>query len=149
MARSSTSFAPGRSGNPGGRPKSKDFAEALRIELNEADGDTTKLRKLAAKLVQIGMDGDLNAIREIADRIDGKPTQDVGVEVQEDRTVTVSWLTAERDNDRERAKSVLKLLSDDKAEGDELLPTKNTMTANGHSRGLANETDDLEYLEID
>ncbi len=61
------------------RPKSeKTFANMLRLQLKEAHasgGDN--LRKVAEALVNKAIDGDVPAIREIADRIDGKVPQAV------------------------------------------------------------------------
>jgi hypothetical protein len=65
-------FAKGQSGNPGGRPKDKPFADALRMELMAAGADHRALRKIARALIAKAEDGDLPAIREIADRLDGK-----------------------------------------------------------------------------
>lgn len=68
-------FKKGQSGNPGGRPKTKPFVEAIREEVQEADGNRTKLQAIAAKLVEKAMEGDMAAIKEVADRLDGKPAQ--------------------------------------------------------------------------
>ena len=62
-----------------GRPigsvnRAKPFADALRMEIC-AGNDPRHLRALARKLFEKALDGDLSAIREIADRLDGKPTQ--------------------------------------------------------------------------
>ena|ERR1700733_7391607 len=70
-------FQAGQSGNPGGRPKEKPFRDALRLELAAlGDDDPKALRGLARKLLAsaAGDDG-LQAIREVADRLDGKPAQ--------------------------------------------------------------------------
>ena len=65
-------FLPGQSGNPGGRNTEKRFREALLLELAE-DGDARKpLREVAKALIAAALTGDVSAIREIADRIDGK-----------------------------------------------------------------------------
>lgn len=64
--------------NPNGRPpKERCFANMLRIAINEAvaGGGGTKLRAVADALVAKGMDGDVSAIKEIADRLDGKVPQ--------------------------------------------------------------------------
>lgn len=59
------------------RPKSeKTFANMLRVALKDAHeegGD--KLRRVAEALVTKAMTGDVPAIKEIADRIDGKVPQ--------------------------------------------------------------------------
>jgi ribosomal protein L17 len=64
--------------NPGGgKGQDKLWSDALRLAVNEAsaDGDGKKLRALANKLVEKGLEGDVSALREIGDRLDGKPTQ--------------------------------------------------------------------------
>jgi hypothetical protein len=66
----------------GGRPpKEKSFYNALSVALREArtvgvDGQKVpNLRIIADKLVEAAMAGESWAIREVADRIDGKPVQ--------------------------------------------------------------------------
>lgn len=57
--------------------KNKPWAEALaRINI-QSDG--VKLRKIAEKLYELAEAGDIQAIREVADRMDGKAMQ--GIEV--------------------------------------------------------------------
>lgn len=54
------------------------FTQALRRALARAKGAGTAekgLEKVAAKLVSAGMKGQQWAVREIADRIEGKPAQ--------------------------------------------------------------------------
>ena len=60
-----------------GRPigsvnREKPFNDALRIALR---GDPLRLRRIAEKLTEKAEQGDLAAIRELADRLDGKPVQ--------------------------------------------------------------------------
>ena len=60
-----------------GRPigsvnREKPFNDALRIALR---GDPLRLRRIADKLATLAEEGDLGAIRELADRLDGKPAQ--------------------------------------------------------------------------
>lgn len=70
------SFTKGQSGNPGGRPKEQAWRDALRMAVKEAMQDgTPKLRALADKTVALALDGDMQAIKEIGDRLDGKPAQ--------------------------------------------------------------------------
>jgi hypothetical protein len=52
--------------------REKPFNDALRIALR---GDPFRLRRIAEKLAGKAEEGDLAAIREIADRLDGKPAQ--------------------------------------------------------------------------
>jgi hypothetical protein len=58
-----------------GRPigsanRQKPFNDALTIALR---GDPLRLRRIADKLAALAEGGDLAAIREVADRLDGKP----------------------------------------------------------------------------
>lgn len=69
-------FAKGQSGNPGGRSNEKMWRDALRMALKEAMADgTPKLRAVAEKTVALAIEGDMQAIKEIGDRMDGKPAQ--------------------------------------------------------------------------
>ncbi len=72
----------------GGRPpKEKSFANMLRIAINEAITDEEtgekkpKLRAVAEMLVTKALEGDMAAIREVADRLDGKPQQAIEVDI--------------------------------------------------------------------
>src|SRR6516164_4071969 len=60
-----------------GRPigsinRQRPFNDALLMTLR---GNPLALRRIAAKLVEKAEEGDLAAIREVADRLDGKPAQ--------------------------------------------------------------------------
>src|SRR5690349_12967880 len=70
-------FEPGQSGNPGGRPKSKPFADALRMEIAAAGADHKALREVARALLTKAAEGDVPAINALADRLDGKVPQAV------------------------------------------------------------------------
>lgn len=71
----------------GGRPvgsinTQRPFADALRMELAAAGGDQRALRSIARNLIAIATSGEpiaLQAIREIADRTDGKARQSADV----------------------------------------------------------------------
>ena len=70
---------------PGGRPKgstkAREIAEAIRVALKrKSEGDPegrTKLFVLADKLVDLACEGDVQAMKEVADRIDGKAAQPI------------------------------------------------------------------------
>ena len=74
-------FKKGQSGNPGGRSSEKPFADALRMEIADAGEDHKALRGVARKLIEQAEGGDIRAIRELADRLDGKPMQAVEASV--------------------------------------------------------------------
>lgn len=66
----------------GAENKDKPFKEALRMELAALGANSKALREVARNLIMTasmpGKDA-VSAIREIADRLDGKPTQAVEV----------------------------------------------------------------------
>jgi len=69
----------------------KPFADALRVLRS---GNPRWLRAIAEKLIENAERGDLQAIREVADRMDGKPTQaiartDVSVQILTDAELLV------------------------------------------------------------
>ena len=61
--------------NSGRRQDERPFRDALVLELELAAGDKSKLRKVARSLVKKATEGDIQAMKEIADRVDGKPAQ--------------------------------------------------------------------------
>jgi hypothetical protein len=56
----------------GSKNRELPFNSALRLALR---GDPLRLRRIAEKLAEKAEEGDLAAIRELADRLDGKPPQ--------------------------------------------------------------------------
>lgn len=75
-----------------GRPigsvnREKPFAAALRMEIS-AGNDHRHLRTIARKLIEMAEGGDLQAIKEVGDRLDGKCAQAI-----ECGDVTVDKLT--------------------------------------------------------
>ncbi len=64
-----------RGGQPGNKnaTKNKAWEEALRRALLAEDGK--KLRALADKLIERAEEGDVTALKESGDRMDGKPAQ--------------------------------------------------------------------------
>jgi len=65
----------------GARP----FASALRRALTEAGTDRAALVAIAAALVDKAMAGDMNDIREVADRMDGKSVQATEMTITDNR----------------------------------------------------------------
>src|SRR5215470_1587679 len=60
---------------PRGQQRDKPYREALRMELAAAGEDLKKLREIAKVHIARCEAGDMQAIKELADRLDGKPTQ--------------------------------------------------------------------------
>jgi len=58
------------------------------------DGNTRRLDLLADKLVAAGLAGDVSALREIGDRLDGKAAQPISGRVEHDHTLRTEPLSA-------------------------------------------------------
>lgn len=70
---------------PRGTWADKRFRDALNIAVSEETAEgVKKLRAIATKLVDCAVSGEGWAIQQVADRLDGKPAQDINV----DSTVT-------------------------------------------------------------
>ena len=65
----------GQSGNPKGRPSQKPFKEALSALAGKSP---EALAQAAAALMARAMTGDVAALKEVADRLDGKVPASVG-----------------------------------------------------------------------
>lgn len=73
-----------------GRKQEKPFKDALRMELAKvADDDQKGLRKIARKLIEMAEEGDMQAIKELADRTDGKVPQGIVGGDDEDNPVNL------------------------------------------------------------
>ena len=78
-------FQPGHKLSAGGR-KDKAFGDALRIEIAAAGADQRVLRVIARNLLFLAQQPEmaaLPAIRELADRLDGKPKQEAEVTLRQ------------------------------------------------------------------
>jgi membrane carboxypeptidase/penicillin-binding protein PbpC len=73
----SSRFKPGQSGNPSGRSKFKLLTDALRAEATQ---NPTKVRAMAAAILEAASTGDLQAAAFIFDRLEGKPQQSIEIE---------------------------------------------------------------------
>ena len=61
--------------NPRGQQRDKPFRDALRMEIAAAGDDHKALRKVARALLTKAAAGDVHAIREVGDRMDGRVPQ--------------------------------------------------------------------------
>jgi len=71
-------FVKGQSGNPSGaRVRGKPWRDALMraISRRASENDPQALEKIADAIVAAAISGDIQAIKEIGDRVDGKPAQ--------------------------------------------------------------------------
>ena len=77
MGRSSTTMKPGETLNPNGRPK-RDWTVAGLIEQAMEEEDETGVpykKAVYNKLVSLAKNGDVAAIKEVNNRLDGMPKQ--------------------------------------------------------------------------
>jgi hypothetical protein len=76
-----------KGGQPGNKNavKNRPFADAINKAIAQDDGK--RLRKIAEALLTKASEGDVTAIKEFADRVDGKVIQ--GIEGQLDHSLTV------------------------------------------------------------
>ena len=58
-----------------GQQRDKPFRDALRLEIAEAGDNFRELRVIARALINEGKTGNVVAIKEIGDRLDGRPAQ--------------------------------------------------------------------------
>lgn len=68
-------------GRPVGSKAQTEWADAIRMAVKEAEGNSKRLRLLADRLVAKAMEGDVQALKEIGDRLDGKPKQSIDTNV--------------------------------------------------------------------
>lgn len=78
-------------GNPvsRGQQRDKPFRDALRMQLAAAGEDHKALRSIADALIASAQAGDMQAIKEIGDRIDGKVPQGITGGDDDDNPVNV------------------------------------------------------------
>lgn len=82
--------------NPKGARAVQEFKAALRFQLlkpadaefNLKSKNLKRIDVIAMRLVRMGMEGDLGAIQEIANRLDGKPMTQVTMTDQDGKAVT-------------------------------------------------------------
>ncbi len=76
-----TRWKPGQSGNPKGRPKCLTLSEAYRRELAKIDKTDPQGRTfaevLAEQMIVKAKTGDVAALKEVADRVEGKAKQTI------------------------------------------------------------------------
>ncbi len=99
MATSGTTWRPGESGNPAGRPRrGQSFADALRAALRVKDEETkqTALRRVADAAVTKAIAGDMTAVEFIANRLDGKVPDQIAT--SGDLHIVVSYADGQPDD---------------------------------------------------
>ena len=79
-----------RGGQPGNTnaTKNKIWSEAIRKAIIQRKD----LEKLADALINRALEGDISALKEIGDRLEGKPVQAVEQKTEHSGAVTFTWL---------------------------------------------------------
>jgi hypothetical protein len=95
-------FQKGESGNPQGRPKTTRLTDALREQLAETNPhapEETVAEEIARALISEAKNGNVQAIREIGDRTEGKPKQaiDLDMQVSDWRTLAKNYSLSEEE----------------------------------------------------
>ncbi len=95
-------FQKGESGNPQGRPKLTRLTDALREQLAETNPyapEETVAEEIARALISEAKIGNVQAIREIGDRTEGKPKQaiDLDMQISDWRTLAKNYSLSEED----------------------------------------------------
>ena len=84
-------------GRPKGSNKAKLMTDALILALHREaqteEGPTRKLAVIADQLVERAMEGDVQAIREVFDRVDGKAHQSVDLDANMVGELKITWQT--------------------------------------------------------
>ena len=77
----------------------KNWRDALRVALMRTDkgeDPRPRLYRIAETVVLMAIDGDMQAIKEIGDRIDGRPAQQIDVQPSDlMREIVVTWAKAQ------------------------------------------------------
>ena len=81
MPKSDTQFKKGQSGNPGGRPKTKPFRDALLARIRDSDAPEV-LSSVADALLEKARSGDTQSIAILADRLEGKPSHSLEMKLE-------------------------------------------------------------------
>jgi len=82
-------FPPGVSGNPAGRPKKGTAMTDIMRAMMDDKPDIAKA--IMVKLLQMAAEGDITAIREVLDRLEGKPMQENRTHIIEDLALSYGY----------------------------------------------------------
>ncbi len=91
MSNTATQFKPGQSGNPNGAPKKEwTMSSLIKESLEEEDEDGVPYKVvISRKLRHLASRGDIAAIKELNNRIDGMPKQDIDLKGEVKSLVTI------------------------------------------------------------
>jgi hypothetical protein len=88
-----TQFQPGRSGNPKGRPPSKSITDRLREALEKSDDEGRIVAdRIVAKWLERVLAGDVGALKELLNRLEGRAPHRAGGPDDAPLTVVVEYV---------------------------------------------------------
>jgi hypothetical protein len=76
-------------GNQNSNKSNRLFGETIKRIVTQSDGEVA--RKIAEALILKAQDGDISAIREFADRVDGKVVQQIDQNTELSGEVAYTW----------------------------------------------------------
>ncbi len=101
----------GTSGNISGRPKDREFTEVMKDKLNAINEDgSTALERIADKVIKMAERGNIQAIRDIVNRLEGTPRQSMEINAYKNEPITLFVTNEGTDEDYN------KLTDEEKAE---------------------------------
>jgi hypothetical protein len=77
-------------GNTNSKAENRLWANTIRRAIVQGDGET--LRRIAEKLIAMAEAGDLQAIKELGDRMDGKPAQVIAGDEDAPVRMLIGWM---------------------------------------------------------
>lgn len=83
-------FEPGQSGNPSGKQTERKFKDALLRAIKQDNSE--RLREAAEKLLDLAAIGEPWAVKELADRLDGRPNQQIIAQDDEGRPLAIALI---------------------------------------------------------
>jgi hypothetical protein len=83
-------FEPGQSGNPSGTKTERKFLAALLRAI--AQDNSARLRQAAEKLLDFAASGEAWAIKELADRLDGRAPQAIQAQDADGRDLAIALI---------------------------------------------------------
>lgn len=110
-------FLPGQSGNPKGRPKGQSLTAILRaLAREEVRPGVTVAEAISRRLLQLAMKGDRRAIRDVFDRLEGRPVQAIELSGPDEGAIPIS-LTSLPTSELESLGRIAERLVDGEPEG--------------------------------
>ena len=77
----------GTSGNPKGRALYKPFKYALMVDLLRDGPDMPRLQKIVQAVLHKAEQGDIEAVKFVADRLDGRAVQQIDAVINDERSL--------------------------------------------------------------